>query len=117
MRITTFQKAGIAIVVPPRHLIGEAVPALRQALLTEIDTSRVPRILIDFGQVRKMDSSGLGTLVSAYGMAKSKRGRIGVIHVGKNIKNLIVRSRLINFFEHFESEAAAMAALHLAGKA
>ena len=38
-------------------------------------------------------------------------GRIAVINVSKHIKSLIVRSRLINTFEHFESENEAISAL------
>ena len=40
-----------------------------------------------------------------------KRGRIAVINVSKPIKSLIVRSRLISTFEHFESENQAVSAL------
>ena len=111
MLTTTRHQDGISILVPPRALMGEAVPQLRQELMKQINMRHVPRILIDFGHVRKMDSGGLGTLVNASSMAKSKAGRMGVINVGSNIKNLIVRSRLINFFEHYENEDMAVSAL------
>ena len=111
MLTTTRHQDGISILVPPRALIGGAVPQLRQELMKQINTRHVPRILVDFRRVRKMDSGGLGTLVNAYSMAKSKAGRMGVINVGQRINNLIVRSRLINFFEHYENEDVAVLAL------
>lgn len=111
MLTTKVQQDGIAIVEPSRNVIGEAVDELRQALMHQIDRSSKPRIVVDFGGVSKMDSSGLGTFINVYSLAKAKQGRIGVINVGKNIKSLIVRSRLINYFEHFESESAAVSAL------
>ena len=40
-----------------------------------------------------------------------KKGRIGVVNVSKQIKNLIVLSRLVRVFEHYDSEAAAVSAL------
>ena len=40
-----------------------------------------------------------------------KKGRVGVVNVGKQIKNLIVLSRLASLFEHFDSEDAAVSAL------
>ena len=40
-----------------------------------------------------------------------RRGRIAVINVSKHIKGLIVRSRLISTFEHFETESEAVSAL------
>ena len=42
---------------------------------------------------------------------KQKNGRMGVIHVGKHIKNLLVLSRLMSLFEHFDTETEATAAL------
>jgi len=111
MLTTTCDKDGISILAPPRALMGKAVPELRQMITKQIDKSKTPYILIDFSRVRKMDSGGLGMLVNAYSMAKSKSGCIGVINVGQNINNLIVRSRLINFFEHFENEDVAVSAL------
>jgi hypothetical protein len=41
-----------------------------------------------------------------------KGGRVAVINVSeKNVKSLIIRSRLISTFEHFDSEDEAIAAL------
>lgn len=111
MVTTKVQQDGVMIVYPPRALIGETVCQLREEVMRYIDARRVPRILIDFRQVRKMDSGGLGTLVNLNNMAKSKLGRMGVINVGMNINSLIVRSRLINFFECFENEELAVSAL------
>ena len=49
-------------------------------------------------------------------IATRKKGRIGVIHVGKQIKNLIVTSRLASVFEHFDSEDAAVYSLSIVSK-
>ena len=70
-----------------------------------------PKLLINFADVSMMDSSGLGTLMGVHVSIAKKGGRIGVINVGTNIKNLIVRSRLISTFEHFDSENEAVSAL------
>lgn len=110
METTTIQQDGIAIVVLSRNIIGNSVYVMRQQLIKQIDKPERPRILIDFGQVHKMDSSGLGTLTQVYCMAKSKHGHIGIINVGTHIKSLIIRSRLITLFEHFESESEAVSA-------
>lgn len=49
--------------------------------------------------------------MEARAMANQKQGRIGVIHVAENIKNLLVMSRIVNQFEHFENEDAAISEL------
>lgn len=111
MTTTTRQEKGVAIVNLTGNIMGEAIPQVRRAILTQIDSTEVPRILINFEGVHKMDSGGLGTLLYAYKMARAKNGRVGIINVGENISNLIVKSRLINIFEHFNTEAAAVSKL------
>lgn len=59
-----------------------------------------------------MDSSGLGMLVNTCAIAAGKKSRIGIINVEKKIRNLLVLSRLVNLFEHFDTEAAAIAAFN-----
>ena len=111
MTTITHEKDGVAIVQLNGNIIGAAIPEMREVVYKQIDMTDTPRIVIDFKGVHKMDSSGLGTLLNSYNMARAKNGRIGIIHVGKNIRNLIVRSRLINLFEYFKTEEVAVSKL------
>lgn len=94
-------------------IIGRAISDLSKTINTQLaDASEAPKFLFDFADVSMMDSSGLGTLMGTHVSIVHKGGRIAVINVGeKNIKNLIVRSRLISTFEHFDNEDDAVAAL------
>lgn len=105
------QQNGISILEPTGKIVGTSILGLREALSPQIEGHDTPRILINFEKVNKVDSLGLGALMEARTMAKRKNGRIGVINVGKNIKNLLVLSRLVSEFEHFNSEDDAVAAL------
>ena len=105
------EQNGISILEPTGKIVGPAVLELREVLSPHIKDSEAPRVLINFKNVNKVDSTGLGALMEAHAVAKRKQGRIGVIHVGKNIRNLLVLSRLVSLFEHFDSEDAAVAAL------
>lgn len=111
MTMSTRWQRGVVILEPTGKVIGDSVSELRQTMVSQTNTTYPPRILINFAKVHRMDSSGLGTLVNAYATVRKKRGHIGVVHVGKHIKNLIVRSRLIRLFEHFDTEEAAISAL------
>lgn len=111
MPTTIRQQDGVAVLEPSGKIMGAAVSELREAIVSQIDASEEPRILINFERVNMMDSSGLGTLMGAHVTATRKNGRIGVINVGRNIKNLIVRSRLVSIFEHFDNESEAIAEL------
>ena len=105
------QQDGIAILEPSGKIMGPSVSELREAISPQIAASDTPRILINFERVNKIDSAGLGALMGARVAATRKKGRIGVINVGKQIRNLIILNRLVNLFEHFDSEAAAVSGL------
>lgn len=102
---------GITILEPNGKIVGTAVSKLREAISPQILFSDVPRIVINFEHVNRIDSSGLSALMEARVAASGKKGRIGVINVGKHIKNLVALNWLVNRFEYFESEAAAVSAL------
>ena len=105
------QQDGITIVEPSGKIVGPAVSELRKVLTAEIEASDTPRILINLEHVNMMDSSGLGSLVEARTRASQKNGRIGVVNVGNHIRNLIVLSRIVSLFEHFDSEADGISGL------
>ena len=105
------QQNGISILELKGKIVGASVSELRKILLPKVEGSDAPRILIDFENVRMIDSSGLGVLIEAHIVAKRKGGRMGAIYVGKHIKNLIIVHRLVRLFEHFDTEEDAVAAL------
>ncbi len=102
---------GITILEPNGKIAGRTVSKLRAAISPQIMFSDVPRIVINFEHVNRIDSSGLSALMEARVAASGKKGRIGVINVGKHIKNIVALNWLVNRFEYFESEAAAVSAL------
>ncbi len=111
MRTQIRQENGIAILEPNGKIVGSSVTALRDVISPQIETADTPRILINFGKVNKIDGSGLVALMEARTTAARKQGRIGVINVGKHIKDLVAVSRIVSLFEHFDSEDAAVSAL------
>ncbi len=105
------QQNGIVILEPSGKIMGPSVSELREAISPQIEAYDTPRILINFEHVNRVDSSGLGALMGARAAVVRKKGRVGVINVSKQIKNLVVLSRLVSLFEHFDNEAAAVSAL------
>ena len=111
MNMQIRQQNGVSILEPDGKIVGASILGLREVLSPEIEDHDTPRILINFENVHKIDSSGLGALLDARAMTKRKKGRIGVINVGKNIRNILVVTRIVSEFEHFDNEADAIAAL------
>lgn len=112
MATTIRLRSGVVILEPNGKLIGTAVSELREKLASQLDASDAACILINFEHVNQMDSSGLGMLANTHAVAVRKNSRIGIINVEKKIRNLLVLSRLISLFEHFDTEAAAVAAFN-----
>ena len=102
---------GISIVEPNGRIVGSAAAELRKTIVPHIKTCDEPRVLINLEKVHKIDSVGLGVLVEAHIITTKKHGRIGIVHLGKHIRNVIVITRLIHLFEFFDSEDTAISAL------
>ena len=111
MKTQIRQREGVTILTPVGKIVGNEVLEFRETIAPEIEISDIPRILINLEYVNKVDSAGLGALMEAHAIARRKKGRIGVINVGKQIHNLIILSRLSSIFEHFENEDAAVSEL------
>ena len=105
------QQNGISILEPNGKIMGPAASELWDVISPQIESSDTPRILINFENVNRVDSSGLGALMIARAAVARKKGRVGVINVSKHISNLIVLSRLTSLFERFDNEDAAVSAL------
>lgn len=105
------QRNGVSILEPSGKIVGASILGLWETLSPQIEAHDTPRILINFGKVNKIDSSGLGALLDARALTKRKKGRIGVINVGNNIRNILVMTRIVTEFEHFDNEDDAVAAL------
>ena len=66
------------------------------------------RRLFDFADCRRIDSVGVGVLAGLHVSLANKGGKIGVINVGQNIKNVFLMMRLITMFAHFHTESQAI---------
>ena len=103
---------GVVIIEPHGKLNRDPnIKDFRESILPEVKADDAPRILINFAYTQRMGSSGLSVLMQAYAITKNKPGRIGVIHAGRHISNLLVLSRLSSLFERFDDEVEAVAQL------
>ena len=108
MEMTLTLQGGIPILHPHGKLTGKAVSAFRERLGWWIDDTNTDTLLIDFAEVQKLDSTALGVLVTAHTFARQHQTEIGLIHVSKRIKNLIVLTRLVKVFQCFQDADAAI---------
>ena len=111
MAIDVRGRNGVIIVTLSGRIIGPAGGELRQTLNEQLENIDSPKVLFDLGEVSRIDSSGLGTLVATQVTVARKGGRAGIVNIGEGIQNLLVMGRLITVFERYDSEEEAITGL------
>ena len=81
-------------------LIGEidhhAAPQIRGAIDAKCESLRPARLILDFGRVSFMDSSGIGLIMGRYRMIALIGGRLEVVNIPTGLKKIFVLSGLEN---------------------
>jgi len=91
-----------------RLTIGEGDVRLREALLDVLEEG-ARNILIDLGEVKTIDSSGLGELIRCRATAARNDGEIKLLRVNIKARRLLTMAQLIGVFEMFDDETLAVA--------
>lgn len=71
-------------------------PKIRGEIDAQCERSRPSRLILDFGKVGFMDSSGIGLVMGRYRMISLIGGRLEVVNVPQNLKKIFVLSGLEN---------------------
>jgi anti-sigma B factor antagonist len=86
---------------------GDEVASFRDLIDVLIDDGRI-WILTNLKGVHRIDSSGLGVLVSAHLAIEKAGGAIKLLNASQRHINLLVLSKLATLFPNFEDEDAAI---------
>ena len=83
----------------------------------ELKTSGSVKILVDFGGVDYVDSTGIGFLIGIYtSVTKSPGGQFALVNANRRVRDVLELTRLAQVIQMFPSEAAALTALGAGGK-
>ncbi len=66
-------------------------------------------IVIDLGEVKFMNSSGLGMLISGLTTVNKENGKLKLANVEEKIHSLLVITKLVTIFESYPSVEEALA--------
>jgi anti-sigma B factor antagonist len=72
------------------------------------------RFILDLGNVRYVDSAGLGSLIHAFASVRNRGGVLKLLNLHKRVEDLLVMTRLLTVFEAYESEESALASFEAA---
>ena len=84
-------------------------PVIRRSLLSEIQVSRTPRVLLNLSKVRYIDSSGIASLVEALKASREIGSRFILFGLGDSPREALQLSRLNKVFEVYDNEVQALA--------
>jgi anti-sigma B factor antagonist len=82
-------------------------PDLSDRIRNLLDHDR-RRIVLDLGDVRYVDSGGIGELVESFTAAQHRGSSVKLLGVTRRLNDLLVITKLLNVFECFDSEDAAI---------
>lgn len=87
--------------------IGEGTATLRRETRRLIGEGR-PDLLLNLSGVRYVDSSGLGEMVAAQAAARRAGGRVALLGLSPNVREVFEVTRLLTIFDIYEDEAVAL---------
>jgi anti-sigma B factor antagonist len=111
MRIEVNFNDDVAILsLSGRFLAGSDGPYLRQKVKDLIEAG-TQKLILDFGDVPYIDSTGLGFLAGARVSAQNAGARIVLADLNPHVRKILDEVNLTQFFVVRDNEAAAMASL------
>ena len=110
MNMTTSirQAGGVTIVdISGRIVLGEESAALRD-LVRDLLTKGHKKILFNLGDVDYIDSTGLGSLVSAFTSVRNQGGELKLFNLANKVQGVLQITKLYTVFDVLNDEAAGV---------
>ncbi len=86
---------------------GPDATTLNEQLHNLIEAGK-KNVVIDLKEVKFMNSSGLGMLIGGLTTMKNARGELKIASASEKIESLLVITKLITVFEHYDSVKEAV---------
>lgn len=109
MEISVHRQEDVHVLVPHGNLkLGDPVDSLRVALEDQMKDNHF-QIVLDLADVQMVDSSGIGAIMRALTSLKQRGGSLKLLNPSKFTLQTLKIVGLLNLFEVYEDEAAAVA--------
>ena len=105
---STRQVRDVTVVdIEGRIVLGEESARLRE-LVNELLKSGHKKILFNLVDVQYIDSSGLGSLVSAFTSVRRQGGELKLLHLTSKVHDVLQITKLYTVFDIMDDEAVAI---------
>lgn len=103
MKIKTVEKYGAVVIELKGNVMGGTEATEFSDQLRKLLEDNKKNIVIDLAEVKFMNSSGLGMLISGYTTVKNGGGEFKIANATEKINSLLVMTKLITIFENYDS--------------
>ena len=108
MTTRTRQLGGVTVVdISGRIELGEESAAVRD-MVCELLKKGHKQILLNLGNVHYIDSTGLGTLVSAFTSVRKQGGELKLLNLTNKVRDLMQITKLYTVFDIANDEDASV---------
>jgi anti-sigma B factor antagonist len=108
MKIKTSEKYEAVIIELKGNVMGGEDTKEFNDLLHKLINEGKNRIIVDLGEVKFMNSSGLGMLIGGLTTVKKANGFYKLAKITDKIESLLIITKLITIFETYDSLDAAI---------
>jgi anti-sigma B factor antagonist len=108
LNITERQKEDVSILDLEGNVIMGGGSALLREEIRRLVGQGNNRILLNFREVKYLDSSGIGELMASLVSLNRQGGQLGFCNLTERVTEVMELSSLISIFEIFDSEDAAL---------
>ena len=114
LKITNSEVDSVSVVeLDGRIVLGEESNSLREKLKNMVDAGK-KKIVLNVGNIKYIDSTGLGTLVAAHLSANTQRASVRLCHLGKKFHEIMQVTKLLTVFDVYDTPTAAVSSFEAA---
>ncbi len=108
MQIKEQMHGDVAVIALKGKLMGGPETLAIHDKVKELVGKKINKVVIDLGQVKWMNSSGLGALMGSITTLRNAGGELKLARVTQKVQSLFMITKLITIFETFDSVEEAV---------
>jgi anti-sigma B factor antagonist len=108
MNYSVEEKYNAVVITLKGNVMGGPDGAKLHDTLKELKEQEKKNVVVDLSKTKFMNSSGLGMLISAMTTMRNAGGDLRLANVADRIQSLLVITKLITVFKHYDSVEEAV---------
>lgn len=85
-----------------------SVPDFKKKVITDMEDNNLKVLILNFKNVKFIDSSGLGVILGRYRVLKNNNGRLIIVGLSPRIERIFKLSGILKLISVYENETMAL---------